>query len=77
MWIPIVIAIVTVISTFYYIRIIQIIYFEEEKETYGLTTIPEGAGFILYGILAMNILYLLVTSELCAMTQYFTLALYV
>lgn len=75
-WIPILIALITVISTFYYIRVIQIIYFEDEKETYGLTAIPEGAGFILYGILTINILYLLVNSELSAMTQYFILSLY-
>lgn len=73
-WIPIIVALITVISTFYYIRIIQIIYFEEEKENYGLAPISNTAAIILFSIMIMNIFYLFITNDISSVMQYITLS---
>ncbi len=75
MWIPIIVALITVISTFYYIRIIQIIYFEEEKQNYGLASIYNTNITILYFIMILNISYMFVTNDMSSIMQYIAITL--
>ena len=69
-WIPIAVALLTVVSAFYYVRIIQIIYFEEENKNFGLHPISESAAYILYMIMLINIFYLLITADTSSIMQY-------
>lgn len=72
-WIPIAVALLTVVSTFYYIRIIQIIYFEEEQQNYGLSPISTSAAIIIHNVMLLNIIYLLATGDVSSVMQYIAL----
>jgi len=74
-WIPIIVAIITIISTFYYIRIIQIIYFEEEKQNYGLSCIENINIIIIYFIMIINISYIFITTDISSIMQYIAILL--
>lgn len=74
-WVPIIVALVTVISTFYYIRIIQIIYFEEEKQNYGLAAMYSNNITILYFIMILNISYMFITNDMSSIMQYISITI--
>ncbi len=76
MWLIIVLAIATIIAVFYYIRVVQLIYFNKRQENYTIQKIPFYITFINTCILLINFFYCVTTSDTFLLIQYITFELY-
>lgn len=76
MWIIVLMAIMTVISVFYYIRIIQIIFFDKQTNAHISFALPFSVVFITTCIALINGCFVISGSEAVAVAQYISLHLY-
>lgn len=75
-WLTIILAIATIIAVFYYIRIVQLIYFNKRQNNYTIQKIPFNVTLINTCILLINLLFCVNTADPIILIQYITLELY-
>lgn len=76
-WMIILMAILTVMSVFYYIRIIQIIFFNKQTHNHSLKSIPLSIIYITFLITMLNGFFISGAEDIVSVINYITFYLYI
>lgn len=76
-WMIVLMAILTVMSVFYYIRIIQMIFFNKQVHNHALLNIPDHIIYITGLILAINVFFIIGALNFVSVVNYITFYLYI
>lgn len=76
-WMIVLMAVLTVMSVFYYIRIIQMIFFNKQTHNHALLSIPDHIIYITGLILAINVFFIVGALNFVSVINYITFYLYI